>query len=186
MTSAYLPCRFAVILRCVLGAVTAAVLAAGCGTEGAAAGPAASDASAAPSAGASASPSVTAAAMTEGAPPQAVLTRYHLPAPRGLKSVKYLEEKAWSGGDFYLEAAGSAVAVDAYLKDLGSSRSRLTKGYVPITDEDQSDVGWFLGTSGSAAGDTVTLSPGPEGMTCALMVTSDGGEQHVYLMASHA
>ncbi|MFG3173366.1 hypothetical protein [Streptomyces sp. NPDC048200] len=129
---------------------------------------------------------VASPALAQGAPPAEALRRYDLPAPVGVRPVGHLVDDDWSGGALFLEVAGDRAEIDAYLRRLGTRRSALAKGYVPIDSYAQREAGWSLDRLPDAGGGSATLSPGAEGTVCDLVLASAGQAERLYLVAEQA
>lgn len=67
---------------------------------------------------------------------------YEVPIPPGASDVAYYETSNWKTSRLYVRFTTSAGRLDAFLNDVGSSRSRLTPDEVAVSHRDAEIVGW--------------------------------------------
>ena len=85
------------------------------------------------------------AAATEplwGRPDRATQNIYRVRLPDYSWGNRFFETNSWKTSSLYLRFEASSLGLDAFLSQLGTSRSALVDGYVPITAEQQRTVGW--------------------------------------------
>ncbi|MEU8520116.1 hypothetical protein [Streptomyces sp. NBC_01216] len=67
---------------------------------------------------------------------------FEVPIPGRATDVAYYETSNWKTSRLYVQFTTSADRLDAFLEDVGTSRSRLEPGSVTVSDRDAGIVGW--------------------------------------------
>jgi hypothetical protein len=81
-------------------------------------------------------------------PSRATRRIYQVPIPRGSTYVAYFETNSWKKSSLYVQFRTSPEKLDLFLEGVGTSRSKLVDGKVPITAQQADVVGWDLRAPG--------------------------------------
>ncbi|WP_267242357.1 hypothetical protein [Streptomyces sp. PR69] len=73
---------------------------------------------------------------------------FEVPIPSGSAHVAYYETSNWKTSRLYVQFRTSPQGLDAFLKDVGTSRAELADGEVAISDRDAETVGWDFDVPG--------------------------------------
>ncbi|MFI2372157.1 hypothetical protein [Streptomyces sp. NPDC018833] len=75
---------------------------------------------------------------------------FEVPIPEGSWRVGYYETSNWKTSRLYVQFRTTSDGLDAFLKDVGTSRAALQDGKVTIGDRDSEVVGWNFGLKNRA------------------------------------
>ncbi|MFE7803599.1 hypothetical protein ACFU51_02810 [Streptomyces sp. NPDC057430] len=108
---------------------------------------------------------------------------FEVPIPQGSTGVAYYETSNWKTSRLYVQFTTSAGRLDAFLNEIGSSRSELDPGEVTVSERDADIVGWDFSGDGTWSGTTVSRDkPRPhEAVTVDL---SDPAAPTVYVVST--
>jgi hypothetical protein len=67
---------------------------------------------------------------------------FEVPVPAGATGVRYYETSNWKTSRFYVQFDVTSQRLDTFLTEMGTSRTALKEGAIPITTRDQRTVGW--------------------------------------------
>jgi hypothetical protein len=67
---------------------------------------------------------------------------YQAPIPVGSTDVAWFETNSWKTSSLYVQFATTPGGLDSFLAQIGTSRSALREGYLPIADAQARRVGW--------------------------------------------
>jgi hypothetical protein len=85
--------------------------------------------------------------LTGGVPSKVQRRLYDVPVPVQHEAVSYYETNNWKTSRLYVQFLTTQPGLDAFLTDVGTSRTALVENLLPIGARDRKVVGWdFTGT----------------------------------------
>ncbi|GEC03487.1 hypothetical protein SSP24_11420 [Streptomyces spinoverrucosus] len=90
--------------------------------------------------------------LTKGWPSKVQRRLYQVPIPRPSNRVAWYETNNWKTSRLYVQFQTTHAGLDRFLKQVGVSRSELTKGDVTIGSRDQQVTGWRFSGPGARPG----------------------------------
>jgi hypothetical protein len=95
----------------------------------------------------------SATGLTEGWPSRVQRRLYQVPIPHPSNQVAYYETNNWKTSRLYVQFQTTHAGLDAFLAELGLSRTALKKDEITIGERDRNVTGWKFSGSGSRPGD---------------------------------
>ncbi|MGV9555640.1 sugar kinase [Streptomyces sp. NPDC003401] len=95
----------------------------------------------------------SATGLTEAWPSKVQQRLYQVPVPHPSNKVAYYETNNWRTSRLYVQFQTTHAGLDAFLAELGYSRSDLEKDDITIGERDRDVTGWKFSGSGSRPGD---------------------------------
>ncbi|GGQ95341.1 hypothetical protein GCM10010251_07270 [Streptomyces aurantiogriseus] len=95
----------------------------------------------------------SATGLTEGWPSRVQRRLYQVPVPHPSNQVAYYETNNWKTSRLYVQFQTTHAGLDAFLAELGLSRTALKKDEITIGERDQNVTGWRFSGHGSRPGD---------------------------------
>jgi hypothetical protein len=81
---------------------------------------------------------------------------YKVPLPANATGVGYFESNSWQTSSLYVQFTTTGAGLDAFLRQLGTSRSALRDGNVPVSAAQAARVRWTFAPAHHWAGLTLT------------------------------
>ncbi|MBT2443730.1 hypothetical protein J7E93_27260 [Streptomyces sp. ISL-36] len=98
----------------------------------------------------------SATGLRENWPSQMKRRVFEVPIPPGSSSVAYYETSNWRTSRLYVQFTTSAGRLDAFLNEVGSSRSQLLPGEVTVSGRDADIVGWHFPSGHDWSGTSIS------------------------------
>ncbi|MFC9289384.1 sugar kinase [Streptomyces sp. NPDC057052] len=95
----------------------------------------------------------SATGLTEAWPSKVQQRLYQVPVPHPSNKVAYYETNNWRTSRLYVQFQTTHAGLDAFLAELGYSRSDLKKDDITIGERDRNITGWKFSGPGSRPGD---------------------------------
>ncbi|MEV6615746.1 sugar kinase [Streptomyces sp. NPDC051051] len=95
----------------------------------------------------------SATGLTEAWPSKVQQRLYQVPVPHPSNKVAYYETNNWRTSRLYVQFQTTHAGLDAFLAELGYSRSDLEKDDITISERDRDVTGWKFSGPGSRPGD---------------------------------
>ncbi|MCF4141082.1 sugar kinase [Streptomyces sp. Tue 6430] len=95
----------------------------------------------------------SATGLTEAWPSRVQQRLYQVPVPHPSNKVAYYETNNWRTSRLYVQFQTTHAGLDAFLAELGYSRSDLEKDDITISERDRGITGWKFSGPGSRPGD---------------------------------
>ncbi|MEV7084764.1 hypothetical protein AB0O07_02475 [Streptomyces sp. NPDC093085] len=109
---------------------------------------------------------------------------FEVPVPPGATRVRYFETSNWKTSRLYVQFDVTSGRLDAFLTDLGTSRSALVDGSLPITPRDRQTVGWDFDQPGHHLAGVQHRQPGPRPSQDVVVDLTDPGFPRVYVVST--
>ena len=90
--------------------------------------------------------------LTKGWPSKVQRRLYQVPMPHPSGKVASYETNNWKTSRLYVQFQTTNAGLDAFLKELGVTRERLTKDDITISARDQNVTGWTFSGPGARPG----------------------------------
>ncbi|MFF3499535.1 sugar kinase [Streptomyces sp. NPDC003247] len=95
----------------------------------------------------------SATGLTEGWPSKVQRRLYQVPVPHPANKVAYYETNNWRTSRLYVQFQTTHAGLDAFLAELGLTRTALRKDEITIGERDRNVTGWRFSGPGSRDGD---------------------------------
>ncbi|MCF6522917.1 hypothetical protein HOY81_07390 [Streptomyces sp. JJ36] len=106
---------------------------------------------------------------------------YEVPIPQGSSYVAYYETNGWEKSTLYVQFRTSRKNLGAFLEEIGTGRSALRPGTVPITARQAAVVGWDFRDDGRSYAGLTHPQSGPDPDLSVVVDTSAEQRPRVYV-----
>ncbi|MFJ7995692.1 hypothetical protein ACIQ7D_00700 [Streptomyces sp. NPDC096310] len=109
---------------------------------------------------------------------------FEVPIPPGASGVRYFETSNWKTSRLYVQFDVTSGRLDAFLTEMGTSRSALKDGAITITPRDRRTVGWDFDLPGHDLAGTHHSRQSPRPSQDVVVDLTDPGFPRVYVVST--